>query len=313
MELDDISDYGLRQKVRRMMSMVSALSVRECYEVLVSKKGHYDDAVDVLLQMSEKRHEKNKKNAIDLTGSEDELMPTPAARKVATKPAPAPKIKAPAKSIAEKWSSTQNVRKPSKTIDVFDTPPPQKKRTLVRGRKRSSSPAQEPEAVTEKAKAKAQTIVSDESDEADSAMQSEKEADTTFDSRLLNLFNTCTAADLTDTASISRELAQHLVSERPFKSLNEIRKIQDPKLKPAKGRRKVTPAGEKIVDKVETMLESYEAVDYLVKKCQNLAKPLAEEMKSWGVNVYGSQGGELDMVSLQDTQRSSHDSGIGTP
>lgn len=311
LELDDISDYNTRAKVRRMMNMVSMVSVRECYEVLVSKKGHYDDAVEEILLLSERRHDRGKKNAIDLTGSEDELMPTPAGRKA---PA-AQKAKVSSKSITEKWSSTQNVRKPSKTIEVFDTPPPQKKRTLVRGRKRTPSPVQNVETArdTSKPKAKPITVLSDESDEADSAVLSDKETDTTFNSRLLDLFNNCTAADLTDTASISRELAEHVLSERPFKSLDDIRRIQDPKLKPSKGRRKTIPVGDKIVDKVETMLESYEAVDYLVKKCQSLAKPLAEEMKSWGVNLYGNQGGELDMVSLRDTQRSSHDSGIGTP
>ncbi|KAI1626859.1 adenosinetriphosphatase [Exophiala viscosa] len=310
MELDDISDFNMRQKVKRMMSMVSMLSVRECYEVLLSKKGHYDDAISELLQMSETRHEAGKKSAIDLTGSEDELMPTPAARKSTAKPV-TQQPKVPKKTIMEKWGSTQNVKK-TKAIDVFDTPPPQKKRTLVRGRRHSSPQTGEGEIA--KPKAKPVTVVdSDESDAAHSAARSDYEAETTFNSRLLELFNTCTAADLTDTASISREMAEHLVTKRPFKSLDDVRKIQDPKLKPTKGRRKVNAIGERIVDKVETMLTSYEAVDYLVKKCQSLAKPLADEMEAWGVNIYGSQSGEMDMVSLRDTLRSSHDSGIGTP
>lgn len=309
MELDDISDYNMRQKVKRMTAMVSMVSVRECYEVLLSKKGHYDDAIAQLLQMSEKRHDEKKKNAIDLTGSEDELMPTPAVRKSMAKPVAQP-AKASKKTIMEKWGSTQNVKKP-KTIDVFDTPPPQKKRTLVRGRKHSSPPR---EVEVAKSKAKPTTVIeSDESDAAESGTDSDHGTETTFNSRLLQLFNTCTAADLTDTASISRELAEYLVTKRPFKSLDDVRKIQDPKLKPVKGRRKVIPVGERIVEKVETMLTSYEAVDYLVEKCQKLAKPLADEMEAWGVNLYGTQNGELDMVSLRDTLRSSHDSGIGTP
>ncbi|KIV85402.1 hypothetical protein PV11_01099 [Exophiala sideris] len=310
MELDDISDFSMRQKVKRMMSMVSMISVRESYEVLLSKKGHYDDAISELLQMSERRHDAGKKSAIDLTGSEDELMPTPAARKAAPKPA-AQQPKLPKKTIMEKWGSTQNVKKP-KTIDVSDTPPPQKKRTLVRGRKHASPPSREEEITKEKAKP-VTVVDSDESDAAHSAVRSDYEAETTFNSRLLDLFNTCTAADLTDTASISRELAEHIVARRPFKTLEDVRKVHDPKLKPTKGRRKVNAIGERIVEKVETMLTSYEAVDYLVKKCQSLAKPLADEMEAWGVNIYGSQNGELDMVSLRDTLRSSHDSGIGTP
>ncbi|EXJ56639.1 hypothetical protein A1O7_06983 [Cladophialophora yegresii CBS 114405] len=312
MELDDITEYNMRQKVNRLMSMLSAVTVRECFEVLMLKKGNYDEAADELLLRSERRPAKN--GPVDLTLSDDELMPTPAA----TKKPVAPRVnvtrqqaKVPQRSITEKWSSTQNVRKP-KAIDVFDTPLPQKKRTLVRGRRRrSSSPAAAaPEPKAKPKLPRVQAIQSDESDAADSAMSSEGEAEGTFQSRVLGLFNTCSAADLADLSSISREVAEHVISKRPFRSLDAVKKVEDPK--PAKGRRKTAIIGERIVDKVKEMLRSYEAVDYLVKQCQNLAKPLSHEMKSWGSKAISSQTGELEMVSLQ-AQRPSHDSGIGTP
>lgn len=313
-DIDDIGDYGTRQKIKRMMSMVSMVSIRECYQTLLAKKGDYDDAVYELLAMSEKRQTQDKRSAVDLTGSDDELMPTPAAKKPAAKPPPPvvrQQAKAPQKSIIEKWGSNQNVRKP-KVIDVFDTPPPQKKRTLVRGRKRSSSPAPASEPAPARPKGRSpQTVDSDESDEADLAVESQGENKSSFQHRVLHLFNTCSAADLVDVASINRDLAEQLISKRPFASLAAVRKVDNPNLKPTKGRRKTAPIGEKIVDKVEEMLESYEAVDYLVKKCQNVAKPLFDEMKSWGMKN-NSQDGELEMVSL-DAQRLSHDSGIGTP
>jgi SWI/SNF-related matrix-associated actin-dependent regulator 1 of chromatin subfamily A len=313
MELDDITDYNTRQKVHRLMGMLSAVTVRECFEVLMLKKGSYDDAADELLLRSEKRPGKN--SAVDLTLSDDELMPTPAATK---KPVP-PRInvtrqqaKAPQRSITEKWSSTQNARKPSKAIDVFNTPLPQKKRTLVRGRRQRSSspPAAIPEPKVKPRPSRVQAIQSDESDAADSAVSSEAEGDGTFQSRVLRLFNTCSAADLADISSISRDVAEHVISKRPFRTLDAVKKVED--LKPAKGRRKTAIIGERIVDKVVDMLQSYEAVDYLVKQCQNLAKPLSDEMKSWGSKAISSQTGELEMVSLQ-APRSSHDSGIGTP
>ncbi|KIW23142.1 uncharacterized protein PV07_11365 [Cladophialophora immunda] len=313
MELDDISDYGTRRKVNRLMSMLRAVTVRECYEALMTKKGNYDDAVDVLLVRSEKRQSQSKNSAVDLTGSDDELMPTPAA----SRPVPQhtsvgrQQAKVPQKSITEKWSSTQNMRKPPKTIDVFETPPPKKKRTLVRGRKHSSSPQPVPEGAVQKPK-RVVAIQSDESDAGGLAVTSDDENRTGFQSRVLDLFNTCSAADLADIASINRDLAEHFLSKRPFKNLMAIRQIEDPKLKPTKTKRKTAPIGDRIVDKVEDMLESYEAVDYLVKKCQTLAKPLSDEMRSWGVNVTGSQEGELDIASLQ-APLPSHDSGIGTP
>jgi SWI/SNF-related matrix-associated actin-dependent regulator of chromatin subfamily A containing DEAD/H box 1 len=311
MDLDDISDYNMRQKVNRMMGMFSDYTVRECFDALVAKKGNYDDAADELLLRSEKRHGNNR--AVNLSGSDDELMPTPATKPVAQRGNQVrQQAKVPQRSIAEKWSSTQHMKKPAKTLDVFDTPPPQqKKRTLVRGRRqRSVSP---PAAVDLKSKVKlapVQIIDSDDSDAAEPELSEDDEAKSGFDGRVLKLFNTCSAADLVDMTSITLELAQHVISKRPFKRLDTVREIENPK--PGKGKRKTIIVGDKIVDKVNDMLLSYEAVDYLVKKCQVLAKPLSIEMKTWGIKAASTQAGGLDMVHMQ-TSRLSHDSGIGTP
>lgn len=310
MDIDDILDYNTRQKVKRLLAMFKNVSVRESYSVLQHKKGNYDDAAEQMLMLSERRDSSGKKNAIDLT-SDDELMPTPAGPKRALPNVTKQQAKAPQKTIAEKWGSTQNVKKAPRVISVFDTPQPQpKKRTLVRGRKRSPSPT---EPVPSKPLPKAiQTIHSDDSDEADSALNSDLEVSATFQSGVVEFFNTCSAADIVDIASTSKDLAEFFVSKRPFKSVEAITTLQDPSLKQTKGRKKTIPIGGRIVEKVETMLESYEAVDFLVKKCQDLARPLADEMKKWGINMHGSQNGELDMVSLHNSQKT-HDSGIGTP
>jgi len=310
MDLDEISDYNIRTKVNRLRSMVRGVSVRETYTVLLNNKGYYDDAVEQLLLLSERRESNSRKKPIDLT-SEDELVLSPGIPKRPSVNAAKQQPKAPQKSITEKWSSTQIPKKPKKVISVFDTPEPQpKKRTLVRGRRRPSTP---PEVLATKPLPKAvQTILSDESDEADSAVNSDTEANPTFESRLLDFFNKCSAADLVDTASTSKQLAEFFVSQRPFKSIAAVTELQDPSLKPTKGRRKTIPVGERIVEKVETMLEGYNAVDFLVQKCQNLARPLDSEMSKWGINMHGSQDGELDMVSLHEVQKT-HDSGIGTP
>ncbi|KEF59850.1 uncharacterized protein A1O9_04698 [Exophiala aquamarina CBS 119918] len=310
MDMDDISDYNTRQKVKRLLAMVRGVSVLESFTVLQNKKGNYDDAVEQLLTLSEKRESDGKKNAIDLI-SDDELTLTPGVPKRPLLHVPKQHPKAPQKTIVEKWGSTQIPKKPQKVISVFDTPQPRpKKRTLIRGRRRSSTP---PAPLPTKPLPRAvQTIQSDDSDEADSAANSDAEANPTFQSRVLEFFNKCSAADLVDTASTSKELAQFFVSQRPFKSLDAITEIQDPSLKPTKGRRKTAPIGERLVEKVEAMLESYDAVDFLVQRCQNLAKPLATEMKRWGINMHGSQSGELEMVSLHEVQKT-HDSGIGTP
>ncbi|RVX74365.1 hypothetical protein B0A52_01490 [Exophiala mesophila] len=315
--VDDILDYNMRQKTKRLSSMIQGLSERECYGILKAKGGNYDDAAAAALLLSEKRHPATQKQSAYLNISDDELMPTPAAITKRSKVDPIvptrQQAKAPQKSIAEKWNASQHFRS-DRIINVFDTPQPQvKKRTLMRGRKRTPSPSS-PSQEHKPALPAIQVIDSDESDAQPSALNSEAELDLTFSSRVLTFFNTCTVGDLVDIASLSTTLAEHLVAQRPFKSLNNVRQVQDPNLKPTKGKRKTAPIGEKIVDKVEDMLNGYEAVDFLVKKCQTLAKPLAQAMKTWGIDLFGSNTspGELDLVSLHETRRS-HDSGIGTP
>ncbi|KGM92177.1 uncharacterized protein PADG_11715 [Paracoccidioides brasiliensis Pb18] len=64
------------------------------------------------------------------------------------------------------------------------------------------------------------------------------------------------------------------------------------------------------------MWTGYEAVDALVSKCEALGKPIADEMKRWGVDIFGAKiEGELDILSLDNnnTPEKIHDSAIGTP
>jgi SWI/SNF-related matrix-associated actin-dependent regulator 1 of chromatin subfamily A len=299
MSIDDIADYQLRQKVTKMKALLTAQTVRSCHEALIIKRGAFDDAVDWLVAKSEAKDEQSGRH-IDLTGSDDELMPTPAA------PRYQQPTRAPVRTIQEKWGSTQlpsriPTQKPSHIAE-----PVKKGGRLVRGRKKASSPITE-ELQTPPRKA-TQQLESSDSDEADSGLPSADE-DVSLDGRVLAFFNTCTPADLVDTTGRSLEIASYLLSKRPFKSLQAVRNIQAQDAKESKSKRRA-PIGEAIVDKCEEMIISYEAVDFLVRKCEAIGKPIAQQMKNWGVNAYGTKDGELDLVSLGDSQ---HDSGIGTP
>ncbi len=317
MEIDDISDPNMRKKVRRMANVLTEATSRQCYEALLVKKGHFDDAQDYLLDRIEKQQKPLNKH-IDLTGSDDELMPTPAIPKklhmLAPRSAPVAakqQAKVPQKSIAEKWSSNQQMRNPQiKKLDVFNTPSPKKSRSLIRGRKNKSSPVAQDD--HPRAQIDRRGVLSDNS-ESDSGIHSAPDGKpNSFQDRVLDWFNNCTVADLIDTTVMKKAYAEHIVSKRPFRSLAAISKIEAPDLKPTKAKRKTIPMGDKVVDKVTEMLESYEAVDYLVQECETLAKPLDAEIKSWRTKTSNANVGELDMVSV-DSQRSCHDSGIGTP
>ncbi|KAI9851746.1 MAG: hypothetical protein M1838_002823, partial [Thelocarpon superellum] len=120
---------------------------------------------------------------------------------------------------------------------------------------------------------------------------------------------------LADIASVSVDIAQAIVAQKPFASLDEIRMISTD-VPSTTTKRKTTKkaVGEKVVQTCLDTWTGYEAVDELVAKCEALGTPVAKEMKKWGVDVYGAaQAGEMEIVSLDDTHRAARDSGIGTP
>ena len=318
LEIDDVADPNLRAKVRRMHELFPRETVRLCHKALMMKKGNFEDASDYLVAETSSLGPKPKARHVDLTGSDDELLYTPRPAQGTFGNGVRPTLvndvrqqpKKPVVSIGQRWS-TQNPVKIAprqlapapKKLDVFNTPEPVlKKRTLIRGRKDPSSPPRQ---------SSQPQVYHIESDEEDAGSESEPE-DLSFNGRLLHFFNTCTPEDLVDTAGITKEVASYFVTKRPFKSLNMVEKVQSEKPASSKSKVKPRPIGEKIYDKCHEMLKAYEAVDYLVKRCENIAKPLAQSMSSWGVNVYGGKG-EVDLASIYDSQRACHDSGIGTP
>jgi len=320
-ELNDITDPNRRRQTARLNATLPNHSVAECWSALVLKNGQYDDAADYLLLMSEKR-DTQRPQVLDLTGSEDELMPTPAMKKQkdsmplstqASQPA-----KKPAVSIAKKWADIAPA--PQKNIlNVFDTPPPQepaaKKRTLMRGRRNRS-----PSPTTKTERDRKAIVIQDESDgDADSGVHSGYE-DRSLQSRVFKFFNECSASDLSDITGVAKDVAEHVLSSRPFKNVLAIQNIENPNKKGKS--RAAMPIGEKVWDKAYEMTRAYGAVDQIVKECEDMAKPVARSMSQWGVDVHGkSQPGStgLDFTNIQqmanNSQRSngSHDSGIGTP
>ncbi|PYH92735.1 hypothetical protein BO71DRAFT_400299 [Aspergillus ellipticus CBS 707.79] len=185
--------------------------------------------------------------------------------------------------------------------------PAKKPGRLVQGRRQPSPPRSEsPEAL----------VISDDSD---SALE-ESQGDGQLETKVLKFFNSCSVLELADLAAITEEVAEYVMSFRPFKSLDKVRAVpakakEETKPKGSRGRKTPKPIGDKIVDKCLDMWVGYEAVDSLVARCEALGRPVAAEMKKWGVDIFGKKEGELELVSIKprDTQSQSHDSGIGTP
>lgn len=312
--LDDINDYQLRTKVKRMMDILPSTTVLLCKNALVAKRGNFDDAMDLLTSEEEHRLE------IDLTLSDNDGTGKKAA--APRKPQAKQQVKAPNRTIQDKWASTQALPKPSQSSPPHPTTPPKPKRKLVQGRKKTSLPSSPPPA--EAPKPPPPRLRTPESEDSDSGIEVESEDDPELERKVLAFFNSCAVQDLADIAATSEETAGVVISQRPFKALDEVREISSEASKPTTGKRKTTKkaVGDKLVDKCLEMWTGYEAVDELVTRCEALGKPVAKDMKKWGVDVYGAaKNGELDLVNFDDIkvegktkqQPSVRDSGIATP
>lgn len=305
MTLDDVEEYSLRYKIERIRMILPQQSVASCKNALVEKKANYEDALEFLISQDTQPGE------VDLTVSDND----PSLRQP-SKPKKLPakqQIKAPVQSIQERWTATQPLSKGTQPSSSSPIVPKPRKR-LVQGRKRQPSPVQ-----MKPSPPPSITTLTPESDDSDSGLGPESEEDVEIENKVLRFLNTCSVPDLVDIAAVSDELATTLLSQKPFENLEQARQTTNVSTTGTKKTSK-RAIGDKIVDKCIDMWTGYEAVDNLVRQCEALGKPVAEEMKKWGVDVFGAaKDGELELASFDrvagqgSSEASMRDSGIGTP
>ncbi|KAI9731495.1 MAG: hypothetical protein M1834_004615 [Cirrosporium novae-zelandiae] len=330
--IDAIQDYEIRRKVERMKIIIPKTPISAIYKTLLRKRGNVDDALEVLTSADNNTIVIDESD--DDNNNDDELSIGTAKpiQRGSNKSTAKQHIKAPARSIQDKWASMRATQKPpqsqpqrpissiiSSPVSSQSSTPQKPKRRLMRGRKGHSPPILFSSPAQDSPKKLAPT--SDYN--SDSGIESTVEENPTLDAKILNFFNTCLAEDLIDISGTTVDIANAILAERPFANLNAIRDItMEAPSKATRGKRKMTKqqVGDKILDKSIEMWTGYEAVDTLVAKCSALGKPVADEMKKWGVDVFGAaKEGEVAVVSFDDmakngsSEKSYHDSGIGTP
>jgi SWI/SNF-related matrix-associated actin-dependent regulator 1 of chromatin subfamily A len=188
-----------------------------------------------------------------------------------------------------------------------------------------------PQSKEVKPQAKAPIVVSDDEDEGiiaisddDSDAGAESEKDHKFsESKLLDFFNECSVEAMVDLSGHKEEEIDELLKQRPFDSLDTVRKIHvDLKAKEEqeKGKKKARKPrilfGARLVESAEDMWDAYSTIDSVVKQCEGLGKPMVNGMARWGINIFGaSTDGEVDVVTLDDSSdtSSTRDSGYHTP
>ncbi|KKZ61810.1 hypothetical protein EMCG_03690 [[Emmonsia] crescens] len=310
-------------KVERIRNVFPGKSVQLILDALVSKRGHYEDSLEYLAKLDDYLPtDPISDDELSLDHNVPQVEPAKQQIKARTR-------------IQDKWTSSQRLPTQKSGADRDGSAP---RKRLIRGaRTRSSSPPSGPSPAPAPVSKKPGRLIRGkktrprsespeipivEIDSSESDHPEDSEDDGILETKVLKFFNSCSVADLSDIAEIQENIANTIISKRPFKTLNAVRQItqadevngKTSNAKPKKYAKK--PIGDKVVDKCLDMWTGYEAVDALVSKCEALGKPVANEMKRWGVDIFGTKTeGELEIVSLNNKNMSNrtHDSGIGTP
>jgi SWI/SNF-related matrix-associated actin-dependent regulator 1 of chromatin subfamily A len=337
--LDDIQDYTMRKQVEGMLAVLGeSKSVQRCHEALVHKRGNKEDAMNWLVEQDTdelaptpmKAGPKGVARTVAQAGGSSQLSQPPV-RSTARAD-----VKVQAKSIAERYGNAKKQAQPTQSSqpsqptqptptaiqidddddEEEDAAPRPRKRLIQRKRPEMRSPSpvtSAPQTQVKPAKKATITIDSDGSDvDHDSGNGSGDEVEivgeSSHDIKLLKFFNEATLAQIADLCASPESDVQLLIDKRPFNTLDEIRALTNaPEFTKSGKKSRTKPIGDKIVDGCSDMMKGYDAVDDLVTECEQIAKPIQDSLKSWGVGE--GAGGELQIMNLEEA----HDSGIGTP
>ncbi|CAO2656801.1 Nn.00g056040.m01.CDS01 [Neocucurbitaria sp. VM-36] len=317
----DILDFEMKRKTERLLAIFPNRSVKQRYEALVKKRGNYDDACDYLAEQE----------------SEDELLRSPQigvaranSNNAAVKKTAQRVLNAPVQSLQEKYSRLQPSQNTASAIASPEIEQIKPKRRLIRGRRNPSpsSPEATPPRPQHQLKKQPAVIISDDEDEGIVAI-SDDDSDANGsvvehrfeETSLLSFFNTCTVEALVDLSGHKEEEIRELLDQRPFASFDAIRKVHvDLQQKKEPGKKKARKPritfGARLVESAEDMWDAYSTIDSVVKKCENLGKPMVAGMARWGINIFGASTDEgVAATSLDDSSdtNSSRDSGYHTP
>lgn len=309
LRLEEIPDFEARRLVERLSILYKSKSIQALYDLLVSKRGNYQAAME----------------ALDEEESDDGLLQMPPSFVAKPKePTFQPKktaqrgLNAPVKSLQDKYSTIRNTQN---TIDISDSPEQPKKRgRLMRGRRnpspvRKSIPSRSKPITVDSDEDEGIAVIEDDSDDSNPEAEDVPQAD---HDELLKFFNTCSVEAMLDLANLKEDDTRALLEHRPFASLAEIESIHiDSQATGKKKTRKPKVTfGERLVEAANKMWTGFSAVDKLVQKCKDRGEPIVSTMATWGVDVFGAgRDGELALTSIDDLSdsNSTRDSGIGTP
>jgi SWI/SNF-related matrix-associated actin-dependent regulator 1 of chromatin subfamily A len=321
MTLEDIADGTLRRNVVRIQAIFPNRSVQAIFDALGKKKGHFDDALDLLSSED----------------SEDELLNSPAFGVAHTNSGATTKktaqrtLNAPVASILDKYTKPSASQKPPAAAASQEDEPPKPKRRLMRGRRNPSpdTPEVTPQRPQVQQQKRPKAVESEEEDidegiveisDDDSVAAGSVVEHAFSEIKLLDFFNECSVEAMVDLSGQKEADIRELLDQRPFASLAAVRKIHVDTKKAQETGKKVrkprTTFGERLVDAADLMWDAYSTIDSVVKKSEIKGKPMVTGMARWGINIFGASTEDgVDATTLDDSSdaSSSRDSGYHTP
>ncbi|KAH8732745.1 SNF2 family N-terminal domain-containing protein [Phaeosphaeriaceae sp. PMI808] len=322
--LVDIADPDLRKKTHRLQAIFPNRSVQRLFDALKMKRGHFDDACDLLASET----------------SDDELLRSPqlgvaqtTTDSVAKTTTAQRTLKGPVTSILDRYTKLP----PAHTIPTVIASPeqePPRKRKLKRGRRNPSpsSPETTPQRPRAEVPSRPKVIdLDDNDDDVDEGIveisDDDSEAggsvveDTQAESGMLDFFNDCSVEAMLDLSGHKEDDIREILDQRPFESLDAIKALhvdaqQAQEKSKKKARKPRVTFGTRLVESAEEMWGAYSAIDSVVKQCETLGKPMVAGMARWGINIFGASTEDgVDATSLDDSSdaSSSRDSGYHTP
>jgi SWI/SNF-related matrix-associated actin-dependent regulator 1 of chromatin subfamily A len=265
--LNDIADLELRKKTLRLQTIYVSRPVKVLYEALLQKKGNFEDACNLLAEQDS--DEELGSLQIGLARSSTTIA---GPKKTAQRG-----LKAPVISLAEKYSKLAPAHAPEPTPTITEEP---KKRRLMRGRRRKSSSSDAMTPPRAPQKTEPAVVVSDDEDEgiiniSDDDDDSETGATTPkhdfSESKLLDFFNSSSLEAMVDLSGHKEDDIRLLFEQRPFESLDGVRKIHvDAQAQEDKGKKKPRKPritfGARLVESAEDMWDAYSTIDSVVKQ-----------------------------------------------
>lgn len=173
-----------------------------------------------------------------------------------------------------------------------DSPVKPKRRRLVQGR-RQRSPTPEASSSDDKSDESDDEPVIIEVKELDNSKQDEFQAENSSDEEsedeadaLLNCINTNTVQELAAMTGLTEAIIEPVISQRPFKTIGQARKIAGKKLG---YRSSYKTSGEAVISQISNFLAAARSVDEVISSCETKATLVKGVIETWDIDSFGHE------------------------